>query len=137
MTWWAWPAARAPVRSIFSFLLVGIGVAAAAEVHRIMGVAAAALLLTSVGEFLFPTRFQIDDEGLRISGVHAITRKKWSQLAGWRRIPAGFLIRLKGRQNIPFIRRTRVIYCFCDLDKVVDFLKDRLPEDAPDAEKDR
>ena len=107
LSWRDWPARRQPARALAAAGLVLGAVGVVATVDRWLALLAAFLLLTATGEVLLPTRYEVDDEGVRLHGLLRARRLRWVQLAGWR--TAGADVVLLGDGPHPLLRRRRTV----------------------------
>ena len=73
----------------------------------VYGILAALVLLRVGSEVLFPTRYEVNAEGVSITNPLRILRKPWSQYRHWR--PHGQGILLRGRSSIPWLAERRSI----------------------------
>ena len=88
------------------------------------GIAAAALLLSTLGEALLPAWYRLNGQGVRIIGLHTGSEKSWDKFSGWEKTGKGFT--LKSTRKLPFLRQEWMLYCFEEQDKVEFFLTQQL-----------
>ena len=122
LTFWDWPAKRQPYRSLFAITIALLGIAAASTAHWILGIAAAMLLISSLGEVLLPTRYRINSDGISIVGLHALTHKNWTDIKGSQLVDAGILVIGKQSSRFAFRRNKWLIRCRENQETVLDII---------------
>ncbi len=134
VSWTDWPARRQPGRAVLAAGIVVLAIGSVATVDRWLAFLGAILLLSSVGEWLLPTRFELDAEGVRVRGLLRSANRPWARLLDWRQVPGGFW--LPGRSSSRLLRRMRGVLLRCPgrEDEVVAVLEAHLdgrePRDA-------
>jgi len=111
VTWTDWPARRAPYRSGLAATIVLVTVGLAAVYDPLLSVLGLVLLVFSTGEVLLPTRYTVDDEGLRIDRPLGGKSLSWSQLSGFTSLEEGFEVTGRGPHRWVRRRRSARIRC--------------------------
>ncbi|MBD3367915.1 MAG: hypothetical protein GF405_07070 [Candidatus Eisenbacteria bacterium] len=103
LRWTAWPAGRSPVRAIIAVAFLGLLGWTIQSLFRTPYFTIVALLLVwgQVAGFFLPTRYLLDDEGVRVKGVLATTEKSWSEFRSYYVDRTGLLLS-------PFLERSRL-----------------------------
>lgn len=84
LRWTDWPAPRLGAAA-WGAAVVVLGVSAAALLYDpLAGAISALLLLASTGEALLPSRYAVDEEGVRVRRLLGDRALSWEELAGWR-----------------------------------------------------
>ncbi|MCO4772579.1 MAG: hypothetical protein KDA24_21280 [Deltaproteobacteria bacterium] len=109
--WTDWPAARSPGRAVFAAVVVVLFAGAIVTVDRLLGLVGTFLLLGSVADSLFPTRFSLDGDGVRARNLLRSANRPWSRLGAWRAVPGGFTV--TGRSPSKLLRRLRGVELRC------------------------
>lgn len=109
LSWRDWPARRQAGAATAAAVLVVGTVGAVATFDRWLAVLAALLLLSATGEVLLPTRYEVDEEGVRLRGPLRARRLRWVQLAGWRRRGDDVVLLGDGPHRLLRARRTVVL----------------------------
>lgn len=111
LRWRNWPAQRRPrvaaavIATIFGVVL-GVSM-----LDRWMALLGTLLLLGSVADWLFPTTYTLDADGVRADNLFRRARRPWARLGGWTRVPGGF--QLRGRSRSPLLQRLRGLELRC------------------------
>jgi hypothetical protein len=126
LSWTDWPARRQPGRAVLTAGIVVLTIGSVATVDRWLAFLGGILLLSSVGEWLLPTRFELDAEGVRVRGLLRSANRPWDRLGEWRAVPGGFW--LPGRSRSRLLRRMRGVLLRCPEreDEVVAMLNEHL-----------
>ncbi len=111
VSWTDWPARRQPARATLATGLLVLSVGSVATVDRWLAFLGAILLLSSVGEWLLPTRFELNAKGVRVRGLLRSADRPWEGLADWRPAQDGFW--LPGRSRSRLLRRMRGVHLRC------------------------
>ncbi len=133
LAWTDWPARRQPGRAVLAAGIVVLAIGSIATVDRWLAFLGGILLLSSVGEWLLPTRFDLDADGVRVRGLLRSANRPWERLGDWRAVPGGFW--LPGRSRSKLLRRMRGVLLRCPgrEDEVVAVLKEHLEQSEPRA----
>ncbi len=128
LSWTDWPARRQPGRAALAAGIVVLTIGSVAMVDRWLAFLGAVLLLSSVGEWLLPTRFELDAKGVRVRGLLRSANRPWDRLRDWRRVQDGFW--LPGRSSSRLLRRMRGVRLRCPgrEDEVVAVLREHLDQ---------
>jgi hypothetical protein len=109
--WTDWPAARAPGRAVLVVLVIAVVSVMVVAVDPLLGLVGTLLLLSSVSDFLFPTRFALTEEGIRVRNLLRAAHRRWDRLGVWGARPGGFAI--AGRSPSRLLRRLRGVELRC------------------------
>jgi len=120
--WTVWPARMQPVRATMAWLVVLAGIITAGQVSILLGIGIAMAFFISVGEILLPSRYIFTSEGTEIRSIYKMTKKKWSSYTGWRETDKGFYLIGKGSRPFIIRRRSLMVYCFAERDKIINLL---------------
>lgn len=126
LQWTDWPAARAPGKAIGAVVVILLCSVAVVAVDRLLGFIGTLLLLGSVADFLFPTRYELTGTEVRVRSLLRVARRPWDRLGAWSAKPDGFAI--AGRSPVRLLRRQRgvVLRCPEHRDEVEAVLRERL-----------
>jgi len=94
--WSDWPARRRPARSVAAGIVLALTVGAVATYGAAWGLLAALVLLGSTGEALLPTRFALNEDGVRVDHPFRRARRPWTGYRTWRPAPGGFWLARNG-----------------------------------------
>lgn len=94
LTWVHHPAREEPARlALFAFVLIlTVAGLALLEPSRIMPVVAAGVLIAAAAPFLFPTRYTLLPEGVRIRSLFSRKQRRWEELKRWQPDRNGILL---------------------------------------------
>lgn len=111
VSWTDWPARRQPGKAALAAGIIVLAVGSVATVDRILAFLGAILLLSSVAEWLLPTRYEIDAEGIKVRNVFRSATRPWDRLRTWRAVPGGFWV--PGRTRSKLLQRLRGVLLRC------------------------
>lgn len=131
LSWTDWPARRRPRRAAFAASVVVGSVGLAASIDPVVGFVGALLLLASVRDGLFPTRFRLSEAGVEIRNPLLVRSRDWGGVGGWVRGAGAVTLLGRGRSGYLRRRRALVLRCPDHFEEVTAMLQDRLGE--PDA----
>lgn len=109
--WTDWPAARSPGKAAFAVIVVAVFSVMVVTVDWLLGLVGTLLLLSSVSDFLFPTRFELTEQDVRVRNLLRSVNRRWDRLGDWRARPGGFAI--AGRSPSKLLRRLRGVDLRC------------------------
>jgi hypothetical protein len=103
LRWTAWPAGRSPSRAIAAVAFMALLAWTIQSVFHTMYFTIVALLLVwgQVAGFFLPTRYELDDEVVRVKGLIGRREKGWDEFRSYWVDPGGVLLS-------PFIERSRL-----------------------------
>ena len=122
LIFWDWPAKRQPFRSFFAVGIVVFGIAVASNAHWLLGIAAAILLISSLGEVLLPTRYHLDSHGISMMGIHTLSHQKWADIESLKSLESGILLIGQERRRYAFKRNKWLIRCLKNQETVLDII---------------
>ena len=108
ISWTDWPARRRPRRALFAGTVVIVSVGLAASLDPVVGFVGALLLLASVRDGLFPTRFRLTDHGVEVRNPLRMRAQDWDGFGGWAH--QGEVFTLFGRGRSAALRRRRAVF---------------------------
>lgn len=109
--WTDWPAARAPKKAVFAACVIGLTTVGIVAMDWLLGLIGTLLLLSSVSDFLFPTRFAITGDGVQVRSLLRVANRPWDRLGAWRAFPGGFVV--SGSSPSKLLRRLRGVELRC------------------------
>ena len=130
ITWTDWPARRRPARAAFAGGVVLASSAAVVSIDPVLGFVGTLLLLAALREGLFPTRFRLSDQGVRVDNPLLRRERPWDRFDGWRHLADGFHLDGRGRTALLRRRYDLVLRCPDDAGGVARELTARLGEPA-------
>lgn len=94
LTWVHHPARHEPLRlAVFTFVLIlTVAGLALLEPGSAFPAVAAAVLVAAASPFLFPTRYTLLEEGIRIRSLLARRSRRWEELRRWQADRNGILV---------------------------------------------
>ncbi|GEM_PF-2994622 len=126
LTWTDWPARRRPARAALAAAVVIVCTAWVVSVDPVLGFVGALLLLASVRDGLFPTRFRLSDGGVDLVNPLRTRSLDWGGVGGWQPRTDGFELLGRGRSAAMRRRRGVVLRCPDLRDEVMHELRARL-----------
>lgn len=128
LSWTAWPAARSPLRAVVAAgFLVLLGWTLQSMFHAgyftVLGVL---LVWGQIAGFFLPTRYDLTDEGVTVSGLVARKRKAWSDFRSFHADREGVLLSpFPGRSRLERFRGLSLQF-HGNRDEVVAFVEGRV-----------
>jgi hypothetical protein len=98
-------------RAVLVVLVIAVVSVMVVAVDPLLGLVGTLLLLSSVSDFLFPTRFALTEEGIRVRNLLRAAHRRWDRLGVWGARPGGFAI--AGRSPSRLLRRLRGVELRC------------------------
>ena len=130
--WFVWPAKQQPVRAGIAWVIVAIGIILAMQTSTLLGIGIAIAFLMSVGEILLPSTYVLTTTGVEIRSIHKMTKKRWETYVGWRTTDKGIYLIGKGNHRFLIQRRSMMVYCFSDRDKIISIIVKYIPPQKDD-----
>jgi hypothetical protein len=126
LQWTDWPAARSPWKAGLAVAIIAVIAGVVGTVDWFMGLLGTLLLLNSISDFLFPTRFSVNEFGVSARSLLRSANRPWDLLGNWSRQPTGFSV--AGRSSKRLLRRLRgvEIRCFEQQGEVEELLRQYL-----------
>ena len=91
--------------------VIAVAVGSVAMSDRLLAFLGAILLLSAVAEWLLPTRFELNAEGIVVRNAFRSASRPWGRLREWSAVEGGFW--LPGRTRSKVLRRLRGVLLRC------------------------
>lgn len=133
LSWTAHPARSRPRDTAFvaAVLLLSMGAVSAAFQSLYLTILAAAILVAAIAPFLFPTRYELDDWGIKERRLGRHRERAWTEL---RRMEIGQIsVTLSPFRRASWMDRYRGLMVFfdgADREQLIAVLEDRIVIDA-------
>ncbi len=128
LSWTAWPAGRNPTRALLALAFIGLLGWTIQSLFRTTYFTVVALLLvwSQISDFFLPTRYELDEEKVRVRGLIGRREKSWDEFRSYHVDPSGVLLS-------PFVERSRLerfrgtsLQFHGNRDEVIAFVEQRM-----------